>query len=436
MNPAETGPEGAGPCTKSPFCEESRGHLARIMGHWVTGVGVLTLLTAGPFQAAAQAHEHSAESGLSWRWGAQAIGLVTHASPAVGGRDLTEAYLTQPNLFFHASTGRLMLMATFNFEGLTLERGELNAGTWGEGYVDRRHPHTYVHEAMVSVRDSFGSSIWSVSAGKGFAPFGTDDPMSRPFVKFPANHHLAQVLERLVVVGAARRGAFLLEGGLFNGDEPIDPKSLGQLGRFGDSWAARLTVYPLNGLEVQASHALLESPEQPEGSALDQRKLSVSVRHERSLPDRGHYLLAEWARTGELSDGTEIIVMPSALVEGSLWRGAWRAGARLERTIRPEEERTNGIFRSHWPHTDERNWGMTRWVIATANVSRTLDLGPLTAAPVVEVSRQWARPRQEPAFFAPKDLFGSERLWSFSLGVRLRAGQQHMRMGRYGVAAQ
>jgi hypothetical protein len=328
-----------------------------------------------------------------------------------------------------------MLMATFNFEGLTLDRGELNAGTWGEGYVDRRHPHTYVHEAMVSLRGSPGDANWSVSAGKGFAPFGTDDPMSRPFVKFPANHHLAQVLERLVAVGAVRAGAFLLEGGLFNGDEPITPKSLGQLDRFGDSWSVRLTTYPMAGLELQVSHALLESPEQPRGNSLDQRKLSVSARYERTNDDVGHYVLAEWARTGELDEGTQVIALPTALVEASMRRGEWRVGARLERTIRAESDRSNGIFRTQWPASDERHWGMTRWVIATVNASRTIDLGALGATPLMEVGRQWGNPTEQPAFFAPKDLMGSDKLWSVSLGIRLAAGQPHARMGRYGVAA-
>ena len=43
---------------------------------------------------------------------------------------------------------------------------------------------------------------FSLSAGKGFAPYGTDDPMSRRMVKFPANHHLSQLLERWVAAAA------------------------------------------------------------------------------------------------------------------------------------------------------------------------------------------------------------------------------------------
>ena len=401
---------------------------------WASALALAASMSV-PTRAAAQEHQHGSAR-FSWSWGAQAIGLVTHATPAVAGRDLTEGYLTQPNVFLHAGRGPVGVMATINFEGLTLQRGELNAGTRGEGYVDRRHPHTYLHEAMVSVQGGGFGSIGSLSVGKGFAPFGTDDPMSRPFIKFPANHHLAQVLERLVAIGAMRHRAFLLEGALFNGDEPVSPKSLGQLDRFGDSWSMRFTVYPIDGLELQGSHAWLESPEQPEGRSIDQRKLSASVRFERSTQDRGHYVMAEWARTGEIDQGREFIVLPSVLIEGSVRRGAWRTGARLERTIRPEEERSDGIFRSPWPHSDERIWGMTRWVIATANLSRAFEVRGFRAAPVVEVGRQWGNPTQTPAFFFFFYLFGSDKLWSFSLGVRLTAGQPHLRMGRYGAAAQ
>jgi hypothetical protein len=81
-----------------------------------------------------------------------------------------------------------------------------------------------------------------------------------------------------------------------------------------------------------------------------------------------------------------------------------------------------------------RIWGLTRWVIATANVSHAFSVRGLQLDPVFEVSRQWARATTEPAFFEPEQLFGSDRLWSLTLGVRLRAGMPHLRMGRYGAA--
>src|SRR5262249_22146806 len=156
-------------------------------------------------------------------------------------------------------------------EGATLARGELNMGTYGEGYVDRRHPHTYLHEAMIGSQIEFGRVGVSVASGKGFVPFGTDDPMSRPFAKYPVNHHLEQVIERLMVTGAVRVSRATLEGAVFNGDEPINPASAPRASRFADSWALRFTLYPVSSLQLSASAAHVNSPEVPLGFGLDQR---------------------------------------------------------------------------------------------------------------------------------------------------------------------
>src|SRR5688572_28895336 len=101
-----------------------------------------------------------------------------------------------------------------------MARGELSTGAFGEGYVDRRHPHTYLHELIVTGSGSAGPVAFSVSGGRGFAPFGTDDPMMRPFEKYPINHHLAQILERALLMGALRLGPAMVEAATFGGDEP------------------------------------------------------------------------------------------------------------------------------------------------------------------------------------------------------------------------
>ena len=91
---------------------------------------------------------------LSGEFGFGVVGVATRASSAHVGRTITEGYITQPNLMgdlrYAGARGDLQLLTTLNFEGYTLRRGELNAGMYGEGYVDRRHPHTFVHEAMLS----------------------------------------------------------------------------------------------------------------------------------------------------------------------------------------------------------------------------------------------------------------------------------------------
>jgi hypothetical protein len=369
--------------------------------------------------------------------GAQAIGLWTRVDPAYGGRTFSEGYLTQPALMAHGSAlgGRLALAATLNLEGLTLRRGELDPGIYGEGYVDRRHPHTYVHEVVLAAVDLLGrrdgAGVLSLSAGRGFVPFGTDDPMSRPLVKYPVNHHLAQVLERQVVIAGYRRGPVLVEAALFNGDEPIGPGEAPEWGRFGDSRAARATIFLPRGIEVQGSHAFVASPEFAAGAGPDQRKWSASVRY----AGGPRYALVEWARSSEVDAGHTTFSFSSVLAEGSLDRGPWRLALRGERTVRPEEERLLDPFRSERPHTDFNVVGTTRWELATAGISREMGFGRLRARPFAEATRARATAATLPAVFIPADFYGSSVLWSLSLGLKLEAGTPHPRMGRYGAAA-
>ena len=174
----------------------------------------------------------------------QLVVALTGADPVPGGDALTELRVVQPALMLRLSgPARLGLLATLNLEGATIPSGELTPGTWGEGLIDRRHPHTYVHELMLTADDLLGRGDGptnvSLAVGKGFAPFGTDDPMSRPVLRYPVNHHFAQILERAVAVAAVRRGPLRAELGLFNGDEPERPGQWPRVGaRFGDSWSA------------------------------------------------------------------------------------------------------------------------------------------------------------------------------------------------------
>jgi hypothetical protein len=386
----------------------------------------------------AQMHEHHGDSMPSFRvsLGAQAVGVVTRVSPAFVGRDFTEGYLTQPIVMLHARPwSALAVRGTLDFEGLTLRRGELDPGVYGEGYIDRRHPHTYLHEMMVELRSRRTGVAGSLSAGRGFAPFGTDDPMVRPFVKYPVNHHLAQILERAVVIGAVRAGSALLEGGLFNGDEPVTPADGPNLDRFGDSWAARLTLAPTAGVELQGSHARVASPEFAAGGGSDQRKSSVSARYSGTSPGIGRYALAEFALTDEYNAGRRSFRFTSLLGEGALHWRAMELAARAERTVRPEEERLLDPFRSPRPHTDVSILGRTRWDIATvsASIGAPRRFG-VRARPFVELERLHATAVNRPTVFVPSEFYGASRMWSLSAGLRLEAGARHARMGRYGEA--
>lgn len=376
----------------------------------------------------------------TWSVGAQAVPLLTRVDPALAGEARTEGYLTQPMLMGHATLahGKIEFMAELNFEGLTLREGELNPGIWGEGFVDRRHPHTFLHEAVVVARPwDGGRTGLSLAIGKGFAPFGTDDPMVRPFVKYPANHHLAQLLERLVIVAALRQGPAVLEAGLFNGDEPTGPGDFPEWERFGDSWAVRGTLQSQTGLEVQASYAAVESPEHPQGGVLDQRKWSTSLRWERAAGmGRREYALLEWARTDELDRGRRAFGFTTLLAEGAARRRGVELAARFERTDRPEGERRLDPFRTPVPHHDISILGITRWTALTLSASTAVHLGgPARLRPFVEISRLHATARERNAAFIPREFYGADRMWSLSVGTRVEAGQVHARMGRYGAAA-
>ena len=210
----------------------------------------------------------------------QAIVTLNRSDPIPGGGSLSELRVVQPVLMLmgHGFGTRLGFVGTLDFEGVTMKDGELTPGAWGEGFVDRRHPHTTIHELALTANDLTDRfdhiGHLSVTIGKGFVPFGSDDPMSRPFERYPVNHHLSQIAERGIGVVRYDRGRVTLEGALFDGDEPTTPSDMPLIHfeggwRFGDSWSGRLSVRPVDGLEIQASRAHVHSPESRPGAGPD-----------------------------------------------------------------------------------------------------------------------------------------------------------------------
>jgi len=377
---------------------------------------------------------------------------VSHVDPTPGPGSLTETRVEQVNVILDAGAfaNRVRFRGTLNLEGLTLKNGVLTLGGWGEGFNDRRHPHTYGHELILSVvqplgkaptvlepgaRPSLSEVVLSLSVGKGFAPFGSDDPMSRPLLRFPVNHHWGQVLERAVAIGGLRVGPAALEAGLFNGDEPERPGQWPLLRdstgtwRFGDSWSARLTVWPLAGVEIQSSHASVKSPENRPGAGTTQKKWSGSLRVERRAGPGRFYALGEWARTTEAGG---FFRFRSWLFEGSWSMAGQRPYYRFESTDRPEEERTLNPFRSLRPHLENSILGRTRWNIHTLGysvsvaVTRWAQMEPLAEVAHATVSML-------DGLFNPQDLYGRSTFWSVTAGLRLRLPGGEHRMGRYGV---
>ena len=368
--------------------------------------------------------------------GAQAVAAVYYADPVPGGGPLTELKLVQPLVMVHAALPalRLHFIGTLDLEGLTMPAGELAPGDWGEGFVDRRHPHTYAHELLLVVDDLTGarSNRLSLAVGKGFAPFGTDDPMSRPFVRFPVNHHLAQILERWVALAAWRNGPITIEAGLFDGDEPERPGQWPRFGgRFGDSWSARVTLRPAAAVELQGSHASVASPEHRPGAGLTQRKWDVSARLTPPVAHHPAYVLLEWARTDE-ADG--FFHFSSLLGEAAWSPGRHRVAYRLERTTRPEEERLLDPFRSERPHLDNQIFGITRWTVHTLGYTFSLPIDALPAevVPLAELSA--GRVTRLEGLFDPESFYGKTTFWALTVGARIAIGMRMHRMGRYGAA--
>jgi hypothetical protein len=332
--------------------------------------------------------------------------------------------------------GLLSLKATLNFEGATMKRGELNAGIYGEGYIDRRHPHTYLHELVLTSERRFGgdgASGVSITVGKGFAPFGTDDPMARPFEKYPINHHLSQILERAVAIGALRAGSWIFEGGAFNGDEPTSPGDTPNRNRYWDSWSGRVTFVPWPQGELQTSYARVKSPENPDGGGADQRKQSASIR----LEDGQHsgYALLEWSHTGDYVGSTRSFAYTSLLAETWARYDRLSGALRIERTERPDEQRLLDPFRTQVPATDLSIAGRSRWTIFTARAAASLvNVRAFSFEPFAELARARVSPTLRPSGFDPRQFYGSDRIWSVSVGAKLAFGMSHMRMGRYGAA--
>jgi hypothetical protein len=368
---------------------------------------------------------------------AQAFVMTTWAAPRDPSNALhaTESYLTQPALMANVEGpgSRVVLRTTLNLEALTQPAGEITFGGWGEGFIDRRHPHTFLHEAMLSLnlwRAAGGA--FSLSAGKGFAPYGTDDPMSRPVAKYPTNHHLSQILERWTLNGIWLRGPWSLEAGVFGGQEPDGPWSLSNLSSFGNSFSGRVTRR-FGGAGTTAPWELSASfgsvGESLEGTTQRTSLWNVAVRHSGSHSFGGIYALAE----ASLSDPSGEPGYASVLGETQVRIARHRPYTRVELATRPEYARegapgTPGFFR--YDHATEPI-GATRWAIGTLGYEYDLSGGGVATRPFIEVQRSDVHSQR--GGVDPAALYGSSGFWTVSAGFRLFFGGGPMRMGTYGV---
>jgi hypothetical protein len=382
--------------------------------------------------------------GDGWTLGGMAQAIPTLTGSESRGPDVAphawELYLTQPAMMADVLSpgSRFALRVTLNFEGLTQRDGETSYGAWGEGFIDSRHPHTLLHEAMLSAnvwRSAAGA--FSLSAGKGFAPYGTDDPMSRPPIKYPTNHHLSQILERWTVNAQyLTRGGTSVEAGIFGGAEPTGPYDFSNVSSFGDSWSMRLGQRfgggfgPSTPWEASASYA--DVKQDGHGGGERTKLANVALRHQRSYGFGNLYALAEASKSWpQGNDGYYSILGETSVGMGSGARH--QPYYRFELATRPEYERegvqgTDAFFRYHH---DAPAIGATRWVVNTIGYAyRATDL-PVSVRPYVELQHNDVRHERGPA--GPHALYGASSFWSISFGMRLFFGGGEMRMGSYGL---
>lgn len=373
---------------------------------------------------------------------AQAIPSVTGDDPfgPTSAPRMWEPYLTQPVVMADLLSpgSRFVLRVTFDFEGLTQRNGEITYGAWGEGFVDSRHPHTLLHELMISanVWSAPGGAL-SLSAGKGFVPYGTDDPMSRPAVKYPTNHHLSQILERWTL-NAQYLTDFgtSIEAGIFGGAEPTGPYDMSNIDSFGDSWAVRAAQRFGTGFgsaapwEISASFARVRGDEH---SAVRSTDLSnLALRYQESHDFGDVYALVEASRSRpEGNDGFHSFLGELRLGLGD--GGRHQPYYRVESATRPEYERddvagNSGFFR--YDH-DAAPIGATHWLINTIGYGYEASGLPVSVRPYIELQHNSVRRERGPV--GPYSLYGAQGFWGVSAGVRFFFGGGPMRMGSYGM---
>ena len=344
-------------------------------------------------------------------------------------------YVTQPAIMsnFSSKNYRTVFRSTLNFEPYTQRHGEISYGAWGESYIDKRHPHTLLHELMLSYNLGDANKGFSLSAGKGFAPYGTDDPMSRPVVKYPTNHHLSQILERWVVEGIYAYKQWGVEAGLFDGTEPSGPFDLENFHHFGNSWSVRVThrvgepmmrTWPW---ELSASYGSVK--EVHETDTRSRTLQNVAVRHEHDHGNVHMFALAEASRSHSLEEGT----LFSILGEGSLGFARSTPYGRVEYARRPEWPRQGVRGEDDFFRYNHDDWptGATRWLILTAGYGYSLGTDRISPRPFVEVQHNSIG--TDVGGIDPRTLYGKRSFWSISLGMRIFIGGESMRMGTYGV---
>jgi hypothetical protein len=402
--------------------------------------GLLALaVAASPARAPAQS------SGIGLQWGAYGALAATRLDPVPGGGNRTEVRLEQPMVTLAGQWlgGHLRFSTAVRFDKLTTSDGVLTIGAWGDGFYDREPPHDYLHEAVVSLIGGIGpdgaAGHIALSGGKGIAPFGSDPPMMRPPLHAPVNEHWTEVMDRKLGVLSLRLRRLSIEAAIFdNGTAPSTSDSAGHnhseclicTGGQGVSRSARVTVWPLQGLEIRGSVGTLVGAGHHAGAGTGpQSQWNLSTRLDRPAgAGRLVVLLEGGVATADRSYGT-------LLAEGQWSTGDHRHRFyyRFERTDRPEGPRSADLFRSA-PDTVGEPIGATRWLVQTAGYGFAIPARAILLEPVLELSLGRVASVGTPPINLDQ-LYGRRTLWSLVLAMRVLLGEPHS-MGRYGAVGE
>ncbi|MQA29111.1 MAG: hypothetical protein GEU82_04625 [Luteitalea sp.] len=250
------------------------------LGRWSIGFAVMVFGGAVSV-VGAQTHDHKqmqmdmATTGWHVMQEGQLLGLLNHQGGPRGGDELKAPNWWMGMASRRVASSQLTLSGMFSLDAATVGRhgyGELfqvGEAVSGEPLVDRQHPHDLFMQVAaawrVPIAPGTGLTIAGGPAGEpalGPVAFmhrasAVDNPLA------PLGHHTFDSTHIAfgVVTVALDRGAWVLEGSLFNGREPDEHRWDFDFGRM-DSVSGRVWFRPSERWELQASTGHLKDPEE------------------------------------------------------------------------------------------------------------------------------------------------------------------------------
>jgi hypothetical protein len=242
-------------------------------------------------------HEHGGDNAmLMWHWQpwiVTAHGIVNavvddQGGPRGGDKRFSNS-MAMAIAARDAGSGRLTLKAMLSLDPAMGAAGYpllFQAGESADGQtllVDRQHPHDAFMELSAQYQWSVAENTraWIYGGLPGEPALGPETFMHRlsglRIPEAPLTHHWldsTHITMGVVTAGVAH-GSVKLEASRFNGREPDEHRWNIETRGF-DSWSARVTYEPVDGLTLQASHGYLDSPEALE-PAMQLRRTTVSA---------------------------------------------------------------------------------------------------------------------------------------------------------------